>query len=32
LAYVFHLKKSSPTDYIPRPEAAELPSEFAAYR
>ena len=32
LAYVFHLKKASPTDYIPRPEAAELPSEFAAYR
>jgi flagellar biosynthetic protein FlhB len=32
LAYVFHLKKSLPTDYIPRPEAAELPSEFAAYR
>ena len=32
LAYVFHLRKSSPTDYIPRPEAVELPSEFAAYR
>ena len=32
LAYVFHLKKSLPTDYIPRPEAVELPSEFAAYR
>ena len=32
LAYVFHLKKSSPTDYIPRPDAVELPSEFAAYR
>ena len=32
LAYVFHLKKASPTDYIPRPEAVELPNEFAAYR
>ena len=32
LAYVFHLRKSSPTDYIPRPEAVELTSEFAAYR
>ena len=32
LAYVFHLKSASPTDYIPRPEAVELPSDFAAYR
>ena len=32
LAYVFHLKTASPTDYIPRPEAVELPSDFAAYR
>ena len=32
LAYVFHLKKASPIEYIPRPEAVELPSEFAAYR
>ena len=32
LAYVFHLKKASPTNYIPRPEAVELPNEYAAYR
>ena len=32
LAYVFHLRTASPTDYIPRPEAVELPSDFAAYR
>jgi len=31
LAYVFHLRKASPTDYIPRPEAVELPSEYAEY-
>ncbi len=31
LAYVFHLRKASPTDYIPRPEGVELPSEYAEY-
>ncbi|NCG07590.1 MAG: flagellar biosynthesis protein FlhB [Gammaproteobacteria bacterium] len=31
LAYVFHLRRSSPTDYIPRPQSVELPSEFAEY-
>ena len=31
LAYVFHLRKSDPTDYIPRPQPADLPSEFAEY-
>ena len=31
LAYVYHLRKSAPTDYIPRPAPVELPSEFAEY-
>ena len=31
LAYVYHLRKSAPTDYIPRPAPAELPSEFEKY-
>ena len=31
LAYVYHLRKSTPTDYIPRPAPVELPSEFAEY-
>ena len=31
LAYVYHLRKSEPTDYIPRPGPAELPSEFSQY-
>ena len=31
LAYVYHLRKSAPTDYIPRPAPAELPSEFENY-
>ena len=31
LAYVYHLRKSEPTDYIPRPAPAELPSEFSQY-
>jgi len=29
LAYVFHLRKASATDYIPRPSAIELPEEYA---
>jgi len=31
LAYVYHLRQSTPTDYIPRPAPVELPSEFAEY-
>jgi flagellar biosynthetic protein FlhB len=31
LAYVYHLRKSTPTDYSPRPAPVELPSEFAEY-
>lgn len=29
LAYVFHLRKASATDYIPRPSAIDLPEEYA---
>ena len=31
LAYVYHLRQSTPTDYIPRPAPVELPSDFAEY-
>ena len=31
LAYVFHLRQSAPTDYIPRPDPVDLPGEFAEY-
>lgn len=31
LAYVYHLRNSAPTDYIPRPAPVELPSEFEKY-
>ncbi|MGB1175140.1 MAG: flagellar biosynthesis protein FlhB [Luminiphilus sp.] len=31
LAYVYHLRRSSPTDYIPRPDPVDLPGEFAEY-
>ncbi len=28
LAYVFHLRRAAPTDYVPRPQSMELPEEF----
>lgn len=31
LAYVFHLKKAGPTDYIPRPEAVPLPEDYMKF-
>ncbi len=29
LAYVFHLRRAAPTDYVPKPQAIDLPPEFA---
>jgi flagellar biosynthetic protein FlhB len=29
LAYVFHLRRAKPTDYVPRPAPLDLPPEFA---
>ena len=31
LAYVFHLKTSSQFDYVPKPEAVELPEDFSKF-
>ena len=31
LAYVFHLRQSAPTDYIPRPDPVDLPGELPEY-
>jgi flagellar biosynthetic protein FlhB len=31
LAYVFHLKKAGPTDYVPRPEAVPLPEDYMKF-
>ena len=31
LAYVYHLRQSAPTEYIPRPDPVDLPGEFAEY-
>ena len=31
LAYVFHLKKAAPTDYVPRPEAVPLPEDYITF-
>ena len=28
LAYVYHLRRAMPTEYVPRPQAAELPDEY----
>ncbi|MDC3251012.1 flagellar biosynthesis protein FlhB [Luminiphilus sp.] len=31
LAYVFHLKKAGPTDYVPRPDAVPLPEDYMKF-
>ena len=31
LAYVFHLKKAGPTDYVPRPEVVPLPEDYMKF-
>ena len=28
LAYVFHLRRAMPTEYVPKPDALELPDEY----